>query len=208
MEDEIEESVFIEYYLLSMPDYYPNVEYLERLEAVGPNIRAKFVTILKEREDGEGRLFTNEEVFRIDDGGKIVERRPKYRYVCIIPLDGGRVRAVTMFEGENCARGVTRSGGMGGALIMPIAAMRDEIASWPGARILTREQMLQAQGPCVRCQSPKSDVGLDLCDDCNALLKSMVNEEWSNDAHALFVEFTVPEFKRGGIIPVTPKKAS
>jgi hypothetical protein len=208
MDEEIEESVFIEYYLLSMPEYYPNVEYLERLGQVDQDIRVKFATILKKREDAEGRLFTNEEVYRIDEHGNIVEKRPKYRYVCIIPLDGGRARAVTMFEGENCARGVTRSSGMGGALIMPLAALQNEIASWPGAQILTRQQMLQAQGPCVRCKSPKSDVGLDLCGDCEALLKSMVNEEWSSDAHALFVEFTVPEFKRGGIIPVMPKKAS
>jgi hypothetical protein len=215
MEVEIEESEFIEYYLLGMPEYYPNVEYLERLESVGPDIRAKFVTILKQREDGEGRLFTSDEVYRVDDRGKIVEKRPKYRYVCIVPLDDGtRARALTMFEGDNTAQGVSSGGDRArgipsGTFVMPLAKIQSHLAQgWPDAHFLTKEQMLGAQGPCVRCKQPKYRLTSDLCEGCDALLKSMVNEGWSDDAYALFKEFTIPEFKRGGIIPVTSPKAS
>ena len=212
MEVEIEEADFIEYYLLGMPEYYPNVEYLERLETVGPDVRVKFAAILKQREDSSQRLFTNEEVYRIDDGGNILEKRPKYRYVCIVPLDDGvRARALTAFEGDNTAQGISSGGDRArgipsGTLVMPLAKIQSHLAQcWPDAKFLTKEQMLEVQGPCVRCKSPKVSLTSDLCDDCDTLLKSMVNEEWSADAHALFVEFTVPEFKRGGIIPVTPK---
>src|SRR5437762_2722292 len=203
MEVEIEEADFIEYYLLGMPEYYPNVEYLERLETVGPDVRVKFAAILKQREDGEGRLFTSDEVYRVDDRGKIVEKRPKYRYVCIIPLDGGtRARALTMFEGDNTAQGVSSGGDRArgipsGTLVMPLATIQSHLTQdWPDAQFLTKEQMLEVQGSCVRCKQPKSSLTSDLCEACGALLKGMVNEEWSDDAYALFKEFTIPEFKR------------
>ena len=185
---------------------------LTKQSTTEPEVLAAIAAILKDRRDSAGKAFFGDKVYVIDDAGHVVEERLKVRYVSIVPLDDGtRARALTMFEGDCTARGVSSGGDRArgipsGTLVMPLAKIQSHLAQcWPDAQFLTKEQMLEAQGPCVRCKSPRSSLTSDLCDGCDALLKSMVNEEWSDDEHALFVEFTVPAFKRGGIIPVTPK---